>query len=115
MQTPRTSMSRRRAALLAGAVLATCALVAPRGEAAVDVSSFAVTPSTTVAGAHPNLTIAVKFAEPASGVKDLALHLPRGLTANPSAFAYCSRDDLIRYFCPPKSRLGYFSVVAVVY
>jgi len=111
----RTLLSRKRAAALAGAVLVACAATATRGEAAVDVSSFAVTPSTAAAGGHPNLTIAVGFAEPASGVKDIALHLPAGLTANPSAFAYCSRGDLIRYSCPSKSRLGSLSVVAVAY
>src|SRR6185436_16110966 len=84
----------RRFAMLATAVLLAYALVATRGEAAVDVSSFAVTPSTTAASGHPNLTIAVRFAQPASGVKDLAVHLPAGLTANTSAFAYCSRADL---------------------
>ena len=101
--------------MLATAVLVACAMVAARGEAAVDVSSFAVTPSTTAASGHPNLTIAVKFALPASGVKDIALHLPAGLAANPSAFAYCSRGDLIGYLCPATSRLGSFTVVAVAY
>jgi hypothetical protein len=115
MSSRRTSMSSKRAGLLAAGVVALCAIGSPRGEAAVDVSSFAVTPATTAAGGHPNLTIAVKFAEPATGVKDIALHLPGGLTANPSAFAYCSRGRLVRYICPPKSRLGFFTVVAVSY
>jgi hypothetical protein len=101
--------------MLATAVLLAYAPVATRGEAAVDVSSFAVTPSTTAASGHPNLTIAVRFAQPASGVKDLAVHLPAGLTANPRAFAYCSRADLIRYLCAANSRLGSITVVAVAY
>jgi hypothetical protein len=79
------------------------------------VSSFSVAPSTTKAGGHPNLSISVAFAEPTTGVKDIALHLPAGLTANPNAFAFCSRGRLVRYLCPSKSRLGSFTVVAVAY
>jgi hypothetical protein len=104
-----------RAGLLAFAIVALSAIWPLRSAAAVDVSSFAVTPSTTVAGGHPNVTVDVRFAEPASGVKDIALHLPGGLTANPNAFAYCSRARLLLYDCPSKSRLGYFTVVAVSY
>jgi hypothetical protein len=104
-----------RARTITVATLLFVTVIAARSEAAVDVSNFAVTPSTTAASGHPNLTISVGFPEPTTGVKDIALHLPAGLTANPKAFAYCSRWRLVRYLCPSKSRLGSFSVVAVVY
>jgi hypothetical protein len=100
---------------LTGLTVLLVLVIAPRGEAAVDVSSFSVTPSTAAAGGHPNLAISVGFPEPTTGVKDIALHLPAGLTANPNAFAFCSRRLLLQYLCPPKSRLGSFSVAAVVY
>jgi hypothetical protein len=96
-------------------LLVATAVAAPASQAAVDVSNFSVTPSTTEAGGHPNLAISVAFPEPTTGVRDIALHLPAGLTANPSAFAYCSRRMLVRYLCPRASRLGSFSVVAVAY
>jgi hypothetical protein len=102
-----------RAALATALILA--AVAASGSEAAVNVSSFSVTPSTTQAAGHPNLAFTVAFPEPTSGVKDIALHLPAGLTANPNAFAFCSRSRLVRYVCPAKSRVGSFSVVAVAY
>jgi hypothetical protein len=97
------------------ALLVVAAIAAPAGEAAVDVSGFSVAPSTTEAGGHPNLAFSVAFAEPTPGVKDIALHLPAGLTATPNAFAFCSRRRLVRYLCPSKSRLGSFTVVVVAY
>ena len=100
---------------IAAAAVLVAAIAAPRAQAAVDVSSFSVTPSTTLAGGHPNLGIRVAFPEPTTGVKDITFHLPAGLSANSSAFAYCSRRQLVRYICPPKSRLGSLSVLAVVY
>ena len=102
-----------RTALASALIVA--AVAASESEAAVDVSSFSVTPSTTQAGGHPNLAFTVAFAEPTTGVKDIALHLPAGLTANPNAFAFCSRSRLVRYVCPAKSRVGSFSVVVVAY
>lgn len=91
------------------------AIAAPRAHAAIDVSSFSVTPSTTEAGGHPNLVIGVAFPQPTTGVKDVSFHLPPGLNASSNAFAYCSRRQLVRYLCPPKSKLGSFFVAAVVY
>jgi hypothetical protein len=110
------SRDRRATGLITvAALLVVAAIAAPFSEAAVDVSTFSVTPSTTAAGGHPNLAISVAFAEPTTGVKDIALHLPAGLTANPNAFAYCSRRRLVRYICPAKSRLGSFTVVVLAY
>lgn len=100
---------------IALAALLLVAVAAPDAEATVDVSSFTVTPSTTQAGGHPNLAIRVAFPVPTTGVKDIAFHLPPGLSANPSAFDYCSRRRLVRYSCPPKSKLGSLFVTAVVY
>jgi hypothetical protein len=78
------------------------------------VSGFSVTPSTTRAGGHPNLRTTITFSEPA-GVKDLGLHLPAGLTANPRAVPFCSRKRLLADLCPRSTRVGSLTVVAVAY
>jgi hypothetical protein len=83
-------------------------------EAAATVSGFAVTPSTTQAGGHPNLSMTVAFSEP-TALSGLALHLPAGLTANARAIPFCSRKSLLADFCSTSSRVGSFTVVAVAY
>lgn len=91
----------------------TVAAMASAGPAhgALDVSHFSVTASDTRAGAHPNLRVAVKLSDPASGLKDLALHLPAGLTAIRSAIPYCSQKRLLADLCPRKSKAGSITVV----
>jgi hypothetical protein len=84
-------------------------------DAAVDVSNFSVTPSTTQAGGHPNLQVSVSFSSPSSGVKDLALHLPAGLTANPAAIPFCSRKRLLANLCSSKSKAGSITGVGEAY
>src|SRR5262249_6689134 len=51
--------------------VAFAAITSPHASAAIDVSSFSVTPSTTQAGGHPNLVIGVAFPQPTTGVKDV--------------------------------------------
>ncbi len=82
--------------------------------AALSVSSFSVTPSTTQAGGHPDLNLSFSFGEPGA-VKDVALHLPPGLSANPRAIPFCSRARLVRNLCPPSSKVGSLTVTAVAY
>jgi hypothetical protein len=74
--------------------------------AEADISQFAVTPSTTQAGGHPNLEVSVSFGVPTSRVSGLALHLPAGLTATPDAIPFCSRKRLLADLCPSKSKAG---------
>lgn len=83
-------------------------------EAAVTVSGFAVTPSTTQAGGHPNLSVTVTLSEP-TALSGLALHLPAGLTADAQAIPFCSRKSLLADFCSATSRVGSITVVAVAY
>jgi hypothetical protein len=82
--------------------------------AAVAVSGFAVAPSTTRAGGHPNLSTTVTFSEP-TPLSGLALHLPAGLTADARAIPFCSRKSLLADFCSASTRVGYITVVAVAY
>jgi hypothetical protein len=84
-------------------------------QAAPSLSSFTVTPSTTKAGGHPSLVAAFAFAEPVTGVKQVALHLPAGLTVHPRAIPFCARLKLLQNLCLPRSKAGSLSVTAVAY
>jgi hypothetical protein len=83
--------------------------------AAPSISTFTVTPSTTQAGGHPGLVAAFAFAEPATGVTRVALHLPPGFNAQPRAIPFCGRLTLLQNLCPPRSKAGSLSVTAVAY
>jgi hypothetical protein len=79
---------------LAAAALMTLLLAAP-AQAALNVSAFSMTPSTTEAGGHPDLTVSETFDPPTSDIKQIALHLPAGLTANAHAALFCRRSYLV--------------------
>ena len=78
-----------------------------------DRLQFSVTPSTTQAGGHPNVRISTVFSEP-TGLKDVALHLAPGLTANPAAIPFCPRWRLAN-LCSVSSKAGSIRIVAVSY
>jgi hypothetical protein len=99
---------------LAAAALAV-ATMAATAQAAPTISGFAVTPSTTQAGGHPNLTLSVAFAEPTNELKDVALHLPAGLTVDPRATPFCSGFRLARNLCPARSKAGRLTVTVVAF
>jgi hypothetical protein len=48
-------------------------------------------------------------------VKDVSLHLPAGLTANPGAIPFCARKWLVRNLCSSKSKVGSLTVTAVAF
>ena len=73
---------------------------------AVSVSHFAMTPSTTQAGANPTLDLTVSFQPPTSEVRGIVLHLPPGLTANSAAAPFCRRSLLLSDLCPLTTRVG---------
>ena len=89
----------------------------PPGTAAatVGISQFAVTPSTTQAGGHPNLSVSFSLAEPSTAVKDVAVHLPAGLSASSGAIPFCTRRRLVRNLCLPRSKAGSLDVTVVLY
>jgi hypothetical protein len=104
-----------RLTVMAATALAV-AIVAPGpASAAVDVSHFSVSPSTAAAGGHPNLSVSIQFGEQSSGLKDVAFHLPAGLTANPRAIPFCSRRLLLADLCASRSRAGTITVVGIAY
>jgi hypothetical protein len=98
----------------AAAVLVAAALPGT-AQATLSVSRFAVTPSTTQADGHPNLSMSFALAEPSNGIKGIAVHLPAGLSADPSAIPPCSRYRLVRNLCESRSRAGSLSVTVVAF
>ena len=80
--------------VLAMALAAVLALPAAAG-ASVTVSDLSVTPTTTAAGAHPDVAISETFSysDSSDSVKNTVLHLPAGLLGNPQATALCSTAD----------------------
>jgi hypothetical protein len=102
--------------LTIAAMLVFAALLAsPAGaRAAVTMTSFTMTPSTTVAGAHPNVTVAASFrySDSTDDLKRLQVNLPAGLLGNPDAVARCSSAQLARDSCPAASKIGTVSVTA---
>ena len=84
---------------------------APTARAELNISRFSVTPSTTEAGGHPNLDVSVAFEPPTADVKDIALHLPAGLTANNRAAPFCSRSTLVGDLCSLKTKVGSVALV----
>jgi hypothetical protein len=56
------------------------------------------------------LRVAFAFGDPRSGVRDIALHLPAGLTANPRAIPFCSRRRLLADLCSPRSKAGSLTI-----
>ena len=90
-------------------------LVAPVGaRASVTMTSFTMTASTTVAGAHPNVTVAAsfKYSDATDDLKRLQVNLPAGLLGNPNAVSRCSSAQLASDSCPAASKIGTVSVTA---
>jgi hypothetical protein len=111
-------MTSNRKTMPLGGLVALLGLAFPGAgpaEAAVDVSHFSVTPSTTEAAGHPNLRVSARFGEPTAGLKDIAFHLPAGLTANPGAIPFCSRKLLRADLCARGSKAGSITVVGVAF
>lgn len=82
--------------------------------AAVNVTAFSVTPSTTQAGGHPDLKISTSFAaSPASDdTKDLTVRFPPGLVGNPKAVPKCSTAQFTADTCPGNTAVGSVSITA---
>jgi hypothetical protein len=76
--------------------------------ASVSVTSFKVTPSTTQAGAHPDLTVDTSFSlDPTSDdVKSVGVLLPQGLVGDPNAADRCSASAFAADNCPASTKVG---------
>lgn len=95
------------------AVALSAASTAAPSQAAVSVSSFAVTPSSLAAGAHPDVTVDVKLQSTGTdSLKDASVSLAAGLIANPSAATICSSAAFQADMCPDSSKIGDGSINA---
>ena len=94
-----------RAGILSLACLLVCA--APAG-AAFDVTAFEVTPATTAAGAHADVTIATSFTPYGrrEQPRNITFHLPPGLAGDPFATPRCSEAEYRADSCPAVTRVG---------
>jgi hypothetical protein len=110
----RGAHARLAVCILAAAILTTPLASAEPASATATISQFSVAPSTTQAGGHPNVRISTVFSEP-TGLKDVALHLAPGLTANPAAIPFCPRWRLLASLCSVSSKAGSITIVAVAY
>ena len=101
--------------LLLLSLLAAAAMPAS-ASAAVTVGSAKITPSTTAAGGHPDVTVDLSFGEsPASDdLKSLTSVLPQGLVGDPRAADRCSEASFRADSCPASSRVGTTTVTAQV-
>ena len=88
-------------------------LVAAPAQAAVNVSAFSMTPSTTRARGHPDLTVSETFDPPTADIKQIVLHLPAGLTSNARAAPFCSRNYLVADLCPLQTKVGEVSLTGI--
>lgn len=97
---------------------ATAALALPvAARADVTVSDFSVTPTTTAAGAHPNVTVHEAFdygGSSTDSVKKTVLHFPPGLLGNPQSTALCATADFQNDACAANTQVGTTTVEAVI-
>jgi hypothetical protein len=87
-------------------------LAAP-APAALTLSVFSVTPSTTEVRGHPDLKVSESFDPPTADVKEIVLHLPAGLTANARAAPFCPRSYLVADVCSLQTKAGEVRLVGV--
>ena len=102
------------AAVLCTALLG---LFAAPAHAAFAVTSFGVTPASTAAGAHADVTIAAAFPPYAAGnppqrARDLVFHLPPGLAGDPFATPRCAEAAFRADACPAGTRIGSVAAAA---
>jgi hypothetical protein len=84
-------------------------------QAAFEVRSFTVTPTSLQAGSHPDVNVALGFApysvgSPPEHVRDLTISLPPGVIGNPNATPRCSAADFQADSCAANTRVGTTSV-----
>ena len=105
----------RPTAVLVVLAAAVCALALPGAAlAAVSITDFSVTPSTTQAGGHPDVRISTGFSlSPADDdVRDVTVRLPKGLLGNPNATPKCSSAAFQADTCPANTAVGSVQVTA---
>jgi hypothetical protein len=83
------------------------ALSSATARAAVTISSFSLTPTTTQAGSDPGITIDAKLSTGDGDTPNaLTVSLAPGLLADPNAATICSASDFQAQTCPSSSEIG---------
>jgi hypothetical protein len=91
--------------LRAGILTLAFLLLAAAPAAAFDVTAFELTPSSTAAGAHADVTIATSF-PPDQQPRNVTFHLPPGLAGDPFATPRCPEADYRADACPAATKVG---------
>jgi hypothetical protein len=110
---------RGRSSLVAAVAATVLAAAASPASAVIEITGVSVTPSTTEAGGHPDLSIVTSFTGentqiggpgPANPVADspsiYSVHLGPGLIANPLAAPTCPLATFEADACPPETIVG---------
>jgi hypothetical protein len=88
------------------------------------IVSFKVAPSTTEAGAHPNVYTSVRVGNRLTGEtlpcdcadpKDITIHTPGGVIANQSVVPTCSAAELILLECATDTQVGDLALVTGIF
>jgi hypothetical protein len=80
---------------------------------AFDIPTFSVTPSTTQAAGHPNVTVQIdRTGADNEDIRDLYLDLPPGLIGNTTAVGSCPEANFNADTCPANSAVGTVSAIA---
>ena len=107
-------IAKKHAPVLVALALLTMLLLAPPVSAAFSIANFSVSSTSSVAGAHPDLTTDLTFSTTSSGsqvfpdgnVRNLTVDLPAGLVGDPTAVPQCKQSDFSQNACPAASQIG---------
>jgi hypothetical protein len=115
-----------RAVLLAGLLLVGVACLAvPAFADDSDVYFYSSQPGSTEAGGHPDVITEMELANKRSpeaptppcechDPKDIEIHTPEGVIANPHVVSVCSPEDLLGFECSADSQVG-LSILHIVF
>jgi len=114
-----TASTRLLAAVAAALLAATILLFGATDDAAAKstIFSYSSGPSTSQAGGHPDIVstfvLGNRFTQgpmPSCGCndpKDIILHTPAGVVANPHVVSVCTAAEAATFSCPPDSQAGF--------
>lgn len=99
---------------IGGLVLAVGLLGGAASAQAFSFTAFSISPSTTLAAAHPDVTIGTSFSysDSTDTVKSLQVFFPAGLVGNPNVVSKCTTTQLAADSCPAGSQIGTVTVNA---
>ena len=96
------------------AVATSLLLATPFAQASVPIFSYNALPSTTEAGGHPDVEFSFKLGNrqetptpcACDDARNVTVHLPAGLIANPHAVPQCTTAEFASEQCPIDSQIG---------